>query len=77
MIGRVLSLSVERVPEVVREAFDAFSNYLKKIPLYKRAETLAETCSLIKKRDDDFAKNTITPPACAAFAVLVLFERPS
>jgi glyceraldehyde-3-phosphate dehydrogenase (NADP+) len=56
VIGRVPSLPVERVPDIVRKAFDAFGNYLKKIPLYKRAEILAETSSLIKKRQDDFAK---------------------
>lgn len=56
VIGRVPSLPVERVPDIVRKAFDAFGNYLNKIPMYKRAEILAETSSLIKKRQDDFAK---------------------
>jgi glyceraldehyde-3-phosphate dehydrogenase (NADP+) len=56
VIGNVPSVPVERVPDIIRKAFDAFGNYLNKLPLYRRAEILAEASSLIQKRQDDFSK---------------------
>jgi glyceraldehyde-3-phosphate dehydrogenase (NADP+) len=56
VIGRVPSIQVEQLPDIIKEAFAAFSKHLETLPLHKRAEVLMEASSLIRKRKDDFAK---------------------
>lgn len=56
VVGTVPSIQAEQVPSIMKTAFDAFRKYLDKLPLHKRAEILAEASSLIRKRQDDFAK---------------------
>lgn len=55
VIGRVPSIGVEQLPDIIKEAFAAFSKHLETLPLHKRAEILMEASSLIRKRKDDFA----------------------
>ena len=56
VIGRVPSVSPEQVPSIIEMAFKAFARYLETLPLHRRAEILTEAASLIRRRQDDFAK---------------------
>ncbi len=56
VIGRVPSVSPEQVPSIIEMAFKAFARYLETLPLHRRAEILTEAASLIRRRQNDFAK---------------------
>ncbi len=56
VIGRVPSIQVEHLENIIKEAFAAFSRHLETLSLNKRADILMEASSLIRKRNDDFAK---------------------
>jgi glyceraldehyde-3-phosphate dehydrogenase (NADP+) len=55
-IGKVASIEVEHLRGIIEAAYTAFNKHLATLPLYRRAEILTETSSLITNRQDEFAK---------------------
>lgn len=55
VIGKVPSIQVEQLRDIIEAACTAFNKYLETLPLHKRAEILAEASSLIRNRQDEFA----------------------
>ena len=56
VIGEVPTISAAELPGIVETTAQAFNKYRATLPLHKRAEILAETSSIIRKRSEDFAK---------------------
>jgi len=56
IVGRVPSIGTESLQEIIKTTYDAFGKYIKTLPLYKRAEILSEASSIIRERNEEFAK---------------------
>jgi glyceraldehyde-3-phosphate dehydrogenase (NADP+) len=56
VIGKVPSVEVAQLREIIKAAHGAFNKHLATLPLHKRSEILEEASSRIKNHEDEFAK---------------------